>query len=81
MLHSCADFRGLLIETSSIHRVATAGIPLKFLKEGHPDRAKQHLEQELHEALENINLMTTMLHRPDMLTNPVVVYARTLEKN
>jgi hypothetical protein len=66
--------------SSSLYHVSAAYAPLKMLKEGQTEKATKHLQVELRSALENVDLMSTTLHRPDMLTNSVVVRARAFDK-
>ena len=64
---------------SSLSGVSTAYAPLKLLKDGKSKEATDILEVELDSAMQNIELMSQTLNRPDMLTNSAVVGAKALK--
>jgi hypothetical protein len=47
---------------------------------GQTNRVTNDLQDFLHNALQNVDLLSDTLHRPDMLTNSAVVSARSYEK-
>ncbi len=65
----------------SLNNLSSAYFPLRLLKDGQTDRAARHLEMELQGALQDVDLLSTTLHRKDMLTNSIVVRARAFDKN
>jgi hypothetical protein len=67
--------------THCLYDVSSAYFPLKLLKDGQTERAAQYLQMQLHGALTGVDLTSTTLHRPDMLTNSAVVSARAFDKN
>jgi hypothetical protein len=64
-----------------LYDVSSVYFPLKFLKDGQAEKATQYLQTEMHGALSGVDLMSTTLHRPDVLTNSDVVSARALDRN
>jgi hypothetical protein len=63
---------------TSLSGVSAAYAPLKLLKNGQTDEATKILEVELDGAMQNVELMSQTLNRPDMLTNSSVIGAKTL---
>jgi len=67
--------------THCLYNLSSAYVPLKLLKDGQTEKATQHLQMELHSALTGVEIVSDTLHRPDMLTNSIVVNARAFDKN
>jgi hypothetical protein len=65
--------------SSSLHEIVMVYPALKLLREGQTERATQLLQAQLHNALGGVDLMSETLHRPDMLTNSIVVRARAFD--
>jgi hypothetical protein len=65
--------------SESLNKVWLAYFPLKLIKDGQTDQAIKHLQTELHLDLQVVDTIADYRHRPDMLTNSIVVNARALD--
>jgi hypothetical protein len=69
-----------IITSHSLERVASAYHTLKFIEDGQTDSARYHLRSNLVIELQVLDTLSAFMHRPDLLTNSVVVNARAFEK-
>jgi hypothetical protein len=69
------------IVSSSFHEVVMVYPALKLLNEGKTETAKNLLQSQLHNALDIVDSASQTFHRPDMLTNSIVVRARAMDTN
>jgi hypothetical protein len=70
---------GFQIVATSLGSVSTAYAPLKLLKNNQTQEATKVLEAELDSSMQNLELISATLNRPDILTNSVVLDAKTLK--
>ncbi|MGO9246408.1 MAG: hypothetical protein ACLP0A_12355 [Verrucomicrobiia bacterium] len=69
-----------MMTSHSLERVASAYHTLKFIEDGQIDSAKYHLRSNLLIELQILDTLSGYWHRPELLTNSVVVDARAFEK-
>jgi hypothetical protein len=67
--------------TTSLSSVAEAYAPLKLLRSGKTEDAMNVLEVQLDSSMNNVELMSATLNRPDILTNYFVVNAKTMKSS
>jgi len=63
-----------------LYDISEVYTPLKLLKDGQTARATTNLQIELHSALQSADLVSSTLHRPDMLTNSMVLRAKAMDQ-
>jgi hypothetical protein len=64
----------------SLWRISSMNHLQRLVDDGQTNRAVGDIQVFLHFALDDVDLLSTTLHRPDMLTNSDVVSARSYEK-
>lgn len=66
-----------MVVADSLHEVSSAYVPLRFLRRGENSQAVKHLEMTLDLTLRHVEVLSDHLKRPDMLTNSIVVRAKS----